>query len=267
MTLRYSTGARNFLANLGGLADMLQNGQIELRTGAQPASADAAPTGTLLCTITDNAQARTAEVRATGTMTLTGGAAGSVDAVTVNSVDVLGASVPFNATLTQTAADVAAQINRHKSSPNYEATSSGAVITIKALPGTGTQPNTYVVAGTLTTITASYAAMASGVAAANGLKFDAPSSGEMDIYTGPGVVRRQRRGRHGRLVPLHRQRGRQRRAGHHGDAASRGRLREHHRRRLEPAQHHPGGQRHHAHHGGHCHGPGAVKGADPWLRR
>lgn len=182
MTLRYSTGARNFLAKFGSLADMLQNGQLEIRTGAQPSSADAAPTGTLLCTLTANSAARTAEVRPTGTMTLTGGAGGSVDAVTVNGVDILGGSVPFNGTLAQTASDVADQINRHKSSPNYEARASGAIITIKAMPGVGTQANTYVVAGSLTTITASYAAMSGGVNAVNGLKFGEPADGEMGIY-------------------------------------------------------------------------------------
>lgn len=183
MTLRYSTGLRDFLGKFGSLADALQNGEIKLYTGAQPASADAAPTGTLLCTITDNSGARTAEVRASGTVTLTGGAGGSVDAVTVNGVDVLGASVPFNGTLAQTATDVAAQINRHKSAPNYQASAAGAVVTIKALPGAGASANTFVVAGTLTTITASYANLSGGVSPVNGLKFDAPSSGAMDIYT------------------------------------------------------------------------------------
>lgn len=182
MTLRYSTGLRNFMAKYGSLADALQNGEINVYTGAQPSSADGAPSGTLLCTITSGAAARTAEVLATGTVTLTGGASGSVDAVTVNSVDILGAAVAFNSTLTQTAADVAAQINRNKSSPNYRATSDGAEVTIHALPGTGTQPNGYVVSATLTTITASYGNMSGGVAPVNGLKFDGPSDGEMEIY-------------------------------------------------------------------------------------
>lgn len=182
MTLRYSTGLRNFLAKFGSLADALQNGQIEIYTGAQPSSADAAPTGTKLCTVTASSLARTAEVRASGTVTITGGAAGSVDAVTVNGVDVLGASVPFNGTLAQTATDVAAQINRHKSAPNYEASAVGAVVTIKALPGAGASANGFAVSATLTTITASFANMAGGVNPVNGLKFDGPSSGEMDIY-------------------------------------------------------------------------------------
>lgn len=180
--LRYSTGLRNFIAKHGSLADALWQGQIQLRTGAQPSSADAAPTGTLLCTITDDAQARTAEVLATGTVTLTGGASGSVDAVTVNSVNILGAVVAFNGTLAQTASDVADQINRHKSSPNYTATAIGAAVTIQAMPGTGASANGFVVAATLTTITASYVNMASGVTAANGLKFDFAADGTMALY-------------------------------------------------------------------------------------
>lgn len=182
MALRYSEGLRNFLAKFGSLSDALTNGEIKIYTGAQPSSADAAPTGTLLCTITAASAARTAEVRSSGTVTLTGGASGSVDAVTVNSIDILGGVVAFNGTLTQTAADVAAQINRNKSSPNYEASSAGAVVTIKALPGAGTQPNTWVVSATLTTITASYANMSGGVAPVNGLKFDDAVAGVMDIY-------------------------------------------------------------------------------------
>lgn len=182
MTLRYSTGLRDFLARFGGLADALQNGEIRIYTGTQPASADAAPTGTLLCTITNNAQARTPEVRASGTVTLATGAAGSVDQITVNGIDILGGSVPFNATLAQTASDVCDQINRNKSAPDYQATVSGAVITLKALPGAGASPNGFVVTGSLTTLTATYANMAGGVAPVNGLKFDPAVGGVMAGY-------------------------------------------------------------------------------------
>lgn len=184
MTLRLSTGMQNYLAKEGGVDDALNQGILKIFTGAQPASADAAETGTLLCTITDNAQARTAEVLAAGTVTLATGAAGSVNTVTVNGVDILGAAVPFNATLNQTASDVAAQINRNKSSPDYTATAAGAVVTIQALRGTGAGPNGYVVSATLTTLTATYANMAGGVAAANGLKFDAAAAGAMAARTG-----------------------------------------------------------------------------------
>lgn len=182
MALRYSDGLRNHMAKYGSFADALNGGEIRIYTGAQPSSANAAPTGTLLCTITDASAARTAEVLATGTVTLTGGASGSVDSITVNSVNILGAAVPFNGTLNQTAADVAAQINRNQSTVDYTATAAGAVVTISAKRGTGASPNTFVVAGSATTITASYANMAGGVTAVNGLKFDYASGGVMNAY-------------------------------------------------------------------------------------
>lgn len=177
MALRYSTGARNFLASDGSYKDMFQNGRIEIYSGAQPASADAAVTGTLLCTITDSSLARTAEVLATGSVTLTGGTSGSVNTLTVNGVDILGGSVPFNTSLNQTAADVAAQCENLRSTTEYEVSAAGAIITITARPGTGASPNGFVVASTTTTITKTDANMAGGVTAANGLKFGAASAG------------------------------------------------------------------------------------------
>jgi hypothetical protein len=178
MTMRLSTGLRNFLAKQGSYDDAMRNGILEIYSGAQPASADAAPSGTLLCTISSNAGTVTPEVLATGTVTLAG-AAGSVNTITVNSVEVLGGAVPFNGTLAQTALDVAAQINRNKTAPDYTAAAVGAVVTLTALPGTGASPNTYAVAGTLTTLTATYSALAGGVAPVNGLKFDSPVAGAL----------------------------------------------------------------------------------------
>ena len=100
-----------------------------------------------------------------------------LNTLTVNSVDILGGAVPYNTSLTQTAADIALQINRNRSNVEYTATSSGAVVTIKALPGTGASPNGFVVASTTTTLTKTDSNMAGGVNAANGLKLGEPSSG------------------------------------------------------------------------------------------
>jgi hypothetical protein len=179
MTFRLSTGIRNFLNKQGSIDDALRNGWIEIYTGAQPTSADSAATGTLLCTISNASGALTREVLATGSVTLSTGAAGSVNTLTVNGVEVMGVAVPFNGTLAQTAADVAAQINRNRSVPDYTASAAGAVVTISALPGTGTTPNGFVVASTVTTITKVDANMAGGVASVNGLKFDVASGGVM----------------------------------------------------------------------------------------
>lgn len=179
MTLRYSTAARNHMAQYGGLKDAFQNGKIEIYSGSQPSSADAAVTGTLLCTVTAASGTHTPETLSSGTVTLTGGSSGSVDQVAVNSVNLLSAAVPFNTSLTQTAADVAAAINANaQNSPvKYKASSSGAVITIKALPGTGTTPNGYTVVSTVTTITKTDGNMAGGVAPVNGLKWGAAAAG------------------------------------------------------------------------------------------
>jgi hypothetical protein len=52
MTIRLSTGLRNAMVGTTGLAAVFANGVIEIYSGAQPASADAAPTGTLLGVVT-----------------------------------------------------------------------------------------------------------------------------------------------------------------------------------------------------------------------
>lgn len=59
MTIRLSTGLRDRLAGTTGFAAAFANGVIEIYTGAQPASADAAVTGTLLGTVTLNSGAFT----------------------------------------------------------------------------------------------------------------------------------------------------------------------------------------------------------------
>lgn len=190
MALKYSSALRNFMAAIGSYKTAFQNGRIEIYTGAQPATADAAATGTLLCTITSSSGALTNEVLSSGTVTLATGAAGSVDTLTVNGVEVMGAVVPFNTSLTQTAADVAVQINRYNSYAEYIASSSGAVVTIKALPGTGITPNGFIVASTATTITKVDANMAGGVAGVNGLRFGAPAGGaiaKLSTQTWSGV--------------------------------------------------------------------------------
>jgi hypothetical protein len=117
-------------------------------------------------------------------MTLASGAAGSVNTVTVNGIDVLGGAVSYNTSLTQTAADVATQINRNSKNRLFTATSSGAIITLTANSGLGALPNTWAVSSTLTTLTASYVAFSGGVDAVNGLLFDSAASGVLGKRTG-----------------------------------------------------------------------------------
>lgn len=177
MTLRLSTKLRNFVNSEGSIKASLQNGEMKVYTGAQPATADAAPTGTLLATITAASAARTPEVLASGSVTLTGGAAGSIDALTVNSVAIIDAAVPFNTSLSQTASDLCDAINNGMSSPDYTATVSGAVVTIKPMRGTGASVNGFVVASTTTTLTKTDVNLSGGVSAVAGLKFGQSAAG------------------------------------------------------------------------------------------
>lgn len=181
MALVFSTAVENFIAADGSWKDMFDNGKLEIYSGAQPSTttADLAPTGNLLLTLTLAAGAKTDEVQASGTVTLTGGASGSVDTLTVNSIEIMGSSTPFNSTLTQTATDVATKINRNPRNKLYIASASGAVVTIKVMPGMGAIPNTWVVASTATTITKTDVNLASGVTAINGLSLDNPVAGAM----------------------------------------------------------------------------------------
>lgn len=172
MTLRLSTALRNSMASDMSLRRALSGGSLDIYTGAQPASADAAATGTLLCTLTNNAGVFTSEVQAQGSVTLTGGASGSVNTLTVNGIDILGGAVNFITSLSITASAVAAQINNKNKQVDYTASTNGAIIIITAMPGTGTMPNGFVVASTTTTLTKTDANMAGGVAGVNGLTFD-----------------------------------------------------------------------------------------------
>jgi hypothetical protein len=88
-----------------------------------------------------------------GSVTLDTGASGSVDGITVNSVEIMSGAEAFDTDLATTAANVAANINANTSIPDYKAAVlSGAVITIYAdHPGTG--PNGFTVTSSVTTIT------------------------------------------------------------------------------------------------------------------
>lgn len=76
-----------------------------------------------------------AALPATGSFAITGGTldpANELTAVMVDGVDILGSAVPWGVSNSDTAADVAAQINTYVSIPNYTATALGATVTITA---------------------------------------------------------------------------------------------------------------------------------------
>ena len=180
MTVRISTGLRNFKQQHGSTKQALQGGKLEIYSGSQPATPETAVSGTLLCTVTAASGSRTNEVVAMGSVTLTGGSSGSVDAITVDGIAILPAAVTYATSLTNTATLVATAINNAITSPQYRAVGNGAVIEIYAMLGAGAAPNGFVVASTVTTLTKTDANMASGVTHVNGLSWGQSASGVLD---------------------------------------------------------------------------------------
>ena len=101
-------------------------------------------------------------VESSCTVTLTGGASGSVDDITIDGVSILSAPVTFNTDLDTTAADVVTDINSGTGSHGYTAASTGSVITIEANVSEGSLPNGFAVVVTATTITTTNTDMAGG---------------------------------------------------------------------------------------------------------
>jgi hypothetical protein len=178
MTWRPSKALRNYILEGGSLKHALSNCFIKLYTGAQPAAAETAPSGTLLCTYSLASGAPTREVQSVGSVDLTGGASGSVDTITVNSIAILPASVPFTTSLAVTAQLVADAINNNPKNHLYESyVTATDVINIRGKRGLGTLPNAWTVASTVTTITKTDANMAGGVDAVNGMQWGDSAAG------------------------------------------------------------------------------------------
>jgi hypothetical protein len=192
MTWRFSTGLRDALLQSKGFSGAFNQGYIELYSGTQPVSADAAK-GTALIQITSSSGALTKETRASGSVTLTTGASGSINTVTVGGFNIIpGNVVAFNTSLAQTASDLCDAINR---CGIMEATVSGLVVTIVGRPGTGV--TTAAVSATVTTLgIPTYVTMgsvAAGIAPVNGLYLGAAASGVISkptaqVWSGVGLV-------------------------------------------------------------------------------
>lgn len=180
MALRFSKGFRNFINEAGPLKQALAGGKLLIYSGAQPTDADSAVTGTLLVTLTLASGAYTAEVASQGKTTLTGGAGGSVNTFTVNGIEIMGSATNFNASLAQTATDIATKINNNPKNILFAALASGADVIITAKPGLGTLPNGWVLATTTTTITktdVNLGTTTAGVNSVNGLTFGDSAAG------------------------------------------------------------------------------------------
>ncbi|GAA5785654.1 hypothetical protein [Chitiniphilus shinanonensis] len=177
---RYSTHLRNFVLGGGSYKAALTNAEIRIYSGAQPASADAAPTGTLLAVITGASAARVAETPAVGSVTLAG-AGGQLDSLTIDGAAVLTGPVPYTTDLASTAALVARRINERLTATEYWATAAGAVVSIHTLPGTGAALNGKVVTATGSGgLTATTANLAGGADGSGGLLWGAPVGGVLD---------------------------------------------------------------------------------------
>jgi len=178
MALKLSAALRNAMLEGSSLKHLLSNCVLKVYSGSQPSTADAAPTGTLLCTYSASSGALTREVLSSGSVELTGGGSGSVDTLTVNSLEIMGSATAYNTSLTQTAEDICTKINNNPKNHLFTAANNSSVtVTITAKPGMGTFPNAWVVASTVTTITKTDSNMASGVNAANGLQWGDAAAG------------------------------------------------------------------------------------------
>lgn len=187
MTARLSTALVNKLMDTGSFKDIFANCVIDVWSGVQPATADAAATGTLLCTVTESSGTLTAETKAVGAFTITG-ASGSLDTLTVNGVEIMGSSTAYTTSVTVTADNVVAKINANPKNTMFVASNIAGVVTLTAVNGLGTLPNTWVIAGTVTaalSITSpATTPMTGGVNAVNGLNFGSAAAGVLSKDTG-----------------------------------------------------------------------------------
>ena len=184
MTLRFSPGLQNFAVDTGSWKRAFDNSVILIYTGSQPTTPDLVPSGTLLCTVSNASGAVTNETLPLGIITLSGGTTtgDNVTAVTLNGINLLAATVNWDVSLTQTAADVALAINRNPSVCSVVASSAGAVITLTGKPGVGATMNaktlaTSVAGSMVATVTSTSFGSGSGggtagVTCINGLLFD-----------------------------------------------------------------------------------------------
>lgn len=189
MTLRYSAALRSAILKGRSLKQEMSNAVLKVYTGTQPASADAAPTGTLLCTYSSSSGAITRETLAVGSLTITAAASGTLDTLKLTpagpgtAIDILGGAVTADGTVAGTATLAATSINDNPANLYVTASTTGAsgVITLTAKPGTGATLNTWAVTATSTTVTTNSGAgavdMTGGVAAVNGLKWGNATAG------------------------------------------------------------------------------------------
>lgn len=154
-------------ARLADLIDAQSSFQAKAYGNVVEITAVAPGTGfTVVSTTTDNSPTTTptaldevvqanvaavAEVRATGTIEVTGGTqslgVNRITSVTIDGDELLSATVDWIDSDTATANALAVEINNMSSSHGYVASPAGAIVTLTAAVGTGDTPNGAVVAG------------------------------------------------------------------------------------------------------------------------
>lgn len=151
MAIRLSDGFKTALAGGLGYYDLLRDSVFQIYEGTQPANANAAPSGTLLATVTDTSGTLTAETRAIALISLTGvTTAETITSISINGIEVLGATVTYATSATATAVLLADAINSYRSQPDFNAIASSESVTIYAPKNTGIAYNnaTIIAAGT-----------------------------------------------------------------------------------------------------------------------
>lgn len=184
MALKLSASLRNAAMESQDIKHAMSNCVLKVYTGSQPATAEAAPTGTLLCTYTSSAGTPTREVRAQGKVTFSGTVASATcTGITVNSIQIMSGTVTdATGVLADFATAVAANINNNPKNQLFDASASAGVVTLTAKPGIGilTGVSNGVVVSAVTTISSAdvdIGALTVGVTALNGLQWGDSAAG------------------------------------------------------------------------------------------
>lgn len=179
MAIKVSTSLANLIADRSSFRQAVSGGRLLIFSGIQPASADSASNGTLLCTITESGGTFTGETLPIWTITLTG-ASGSVNSIKMGGLELLPTSIDFTTDLATTAMLVASAITNNYTLIDYTATSNLGVIYITGPKNSGASLNSTVCVATATTLEATVSnsglPTTPGVAAVNGLSFSYPAS-------------------------------------------------------------------------------------------
>lgn len=182
MSLKLSAALRNAAMESQDVKHAMHNCVLKVYTGAQPATAELAPTGTLLCTYSSSGGALTRSVLSQGKVTFSGTVAGATcTGITVNSIQIMSGTVTdATGVLADFATAVANNINNFQGNLLFNASASAGVVTITAKPGQGAVPNGWAVVSAVTTISKADVNMGTltvGVAAANGLLWGDSAAG------------------------------------------------------------------------------------------